>query len=312
MFSALVSKPIKKKDQDKIDFNLDIPDLPQDRNFIKWQIPNTSNYEWIDYKNLMQNNNYLKVKTDRSCSPTSNTSSNNQMIDDEGFCSDKCSPIINSSRSKLQDSNNLWDNALKYTISEYIDWDMRAQHSLYISGLTENDRFKKKLLIDSDSFVFDQFYYHYLTTINILVDKPLDIKNQRILIKQSQYITDSLNVLISLSSFSYIWRDDYFEFNECLQISGMSSESLASYSKEYALTGTYHRYLINFIQIPERNVDCGSVFRSFVNGIKTYLRYYNEQIISKLKETENLTLVSLNSHFKLIMDQIKLVKFLLF
>ena len=167
LFSALVSKPIKKKDQDKIDFNLDIPDLPQDRNFIKWQIPNTSNYEWIDYKNLMQNNNYLKVKTDRSCSPTSNTSSNNQMIDDEGFCSDKCSPIINTSRSKLQDSNNLWDNALKYTISEYIDWDMRAQHSLYISGLTENDRFKKKLLIDSDSFVFDQFYYHYLTTINI-------------------------------------------------------------------------------------------------------------------------------------------------
>jgi hypothetical protein len=85
----------------------------------------------------------------------------------------------------------------------------------------------------------------------------------------------------------------------------MSSESLASYSKDYAQTGTYHRYLINYVQIPERNLDCGSVFRSFANAIKTYLKYYNDQVISKLKDIENLTIVTLYSHFKLIMDQIK-------
>jgi hypothetical protein len=96
-----------------------------------------------------------------------------------------------------------------------------------------------------------------------------------------------------------------FYFNDHLHISGISCESLGSYSVEYAEIGTYHRKLINFVQIPDTDANCGTVFRSYCNAIRAYLNHYSEEIISNLNNQAQYTIVSLYAKFKLLMDQIK-------
>ena len=103
----------------------------------------------------------------------------------------------------------------------------------------------------------------------------------------------------------YFLLKDGFYFNECLHISGISSESLASYSHEYALIGTYHSRLLELIKLPEKDSNLGSAFRSFINAIKTFLKYYHEKIIKNLKNVHEFTIISLHSNYKLIMDQVK-------
>ena len=53
LFTALVSKRIKG-DQG-VNLSLDIPDLPDDVNLFKWQIPATESYDWVDYKSSRLN-----------------------------------------------------------------------------------------------------------------------------------------------------------------------------------------------------------------------------------------------------------------
>jgi hypothetical protein len=276
---------------------LEIPDLPNDINSLRWQIPNTSNYEWINYHN--QNRTTITKTT------TTNESEN---IEDEGFCSSKsCSP--NSSKEithQEQEQENLdeiWSKALKLTISDYIDWEMRDENLILINE-TINNHNDKYLLIDSSRAIFDKFYYNYINTCSIILN-PNVINEQRIVITESKFITDCLNVLISLPSISFIINNETFVFNQLLHISGISCESLYSYSSEYALIGTYHKCLLKFIQIPDTDLTCGSVFRSYCNAIKSYLNLYNEEIISNLKRINTFTVTSLYCKFKLWMDQIK-------
>lgn len=112
----MISK--KAKDDDGTDLNLDIPDLPDDVNLITWQIPNTSTYEWINY-----NNQSLTIDQNQSVNKTTKA---NLIFDDEGFYSNKCSP--NLSTSEYLKINDPWEKALKFSISEYIDWDMKNEY----------------------------------------------------------------------------------------------------------------------------------------------------------------------------------------
>ena len=153
--------------------------------------------------------------------------------------------------------------------------------------------------------MFDQFYYYYLNTINILYDKQTLGESGRILIDEKQYIIDCLNVLLSLPSGCFIWDETYFFFNDSIHISGVSCEALNSYSTEYSTTGTYHRRLLDFLKIPDVNIECGSVFRSFINALKVLIRHYNNEIIETLGDIAELTFVSMYSRFKSHMDQIK-------
>ena len=96
-----------------------------------------------------------------------------------------------------------------------------------------------------------------------------------------------------------------FYFNDQLHISGISCESLGSYGYEYAEIGTYHRQLIRFVQIPDTDSNCGTVFRSYCNAIRAFLNYYSEEIISNINSKAQFTVISLYAKFKLLMDQIK-------
>jgi hypothetical protein len=64
----------------------------------------------------------------------------------------------------------------------------------------------KHLLIDSASHVFDQFYYNYLHTIDILIDEKR-LTTRRTLISEKKFLYDCLNLLISVPSLTFTWYD---------------------------------------------------------------------------------------------------------
>lgn len=79
---------------------------------------------------------------------------------------------------------------------------LHKRKSFLVHGLER--KLKKSLLIDASPHIFDQFYYHYLNTINILIDKR---SFNRILITENRFVLDCLNVLLSLPSDSFIWNE---------------------------------------------------------------------------------------------------------
>ena len=87
----------------------------------------------------------------------------------------------------------------------------------------------------------------------------------------------------------------------------MSRESLASFSADYAQLGTAHRRLLAFTRIPDIDLDCGSVMRSFVNGIKSYAKHYNEAVLAcfDMNKQRLLTVVDMHARLKHINDQIR-------
>jgi hypothetical protein len=80
-----------------------------------------------------------------------------------------------------------------------------------------------------------------------------------------------------------------------------------SYSEEFAKAGTLHKRLIELVKVGKRDACCGSVFRSFANALELYMQYYAEQVLFKLEAKNDLTLVTLYSFFKPLMDQIRCV-----
>ncbi len=110
IFSALVTKTTQKPAA--VDIDLDIPDLPEDMKYYELQVPGTESYEWVDYAN---------VKSIRSRKKNNEKGS---YTDDEGFCSVKSSPVSDKLHAKEKE---LWDTILDFSISDYIDWDMRKE-----------------------------------------------------------------------------------------------------------------------------------------------------------------------------------------
>ena len=65
---------------------------------------------------------------------------------------------------------------------------------------------QKKLLIDSPAYIFDQFYYLYLSTVGIIMDEEqATSKRTLIVVDERQFIDDCLNVMIGVSSNSFVW-----------------------------------------------------------------------------------------------------------
>ncbi|CAF0942274.1 unnamed protein product [Brachionus calyciflorus] len=283
LFSALVSKQVS--DSDGLDLNLDIPDLPDDVSLLKWQIPNTKTFEWVDYTELKEE---VKVSNE-----------------DEGFYSNKNSPFIKKERQNLPDE--IWDEILTLKFSEYLNWDMKKSKERLIIGFDLNKKIDetKLFLIDSPKELFDYFYYHYLNTINIILDR--DIAQHKLLIKQSNFIIDCLNCMLSLPSISFVYSrsKSKFVFNTQIQVSGVSSEALASFSEEFTQIGTQHKKILEMLKIPFLNETCGSVVRSFINSIKDYLKFYSEKIIEYFSKVSQMTIIGLYSDIKPLIDQFK-------
>jgi hypothetical protein len=132
LFSALISKSTKNESNLIDDIRLDIPDLPENVDYFRWQIPKTNNYEWIDYHQKMENNNLrTNAETNRMQKTNLNVSSGSE-YDDEGFCSNKCSPNLTNVDTEINSNRNLWDLVLNFSISDYVNWDMRDEYGSYI------------------------------------------------------------------------------------------------------------------------------------------------------------------------------------
>ncbi len=79
---------------------------------------------------------------------------------------------------------------------------------LLIKGLDSCAGNKKYLLIDSPSYVFDQFYYHYLNSVYTVLGSTgrYSIESSRLLIDQGQFVSDALNALLGLQSASFTYN----------------------------------------------------------------------------------------------------------
>lgn len=109
--------------------------------------------------------------------------------------------------------------------------------------------------------------------------------------------------LILLNTFLF---QNEFVFEHEIQISGVSSESLSDHCKEFSQTGTLHKRLLKFMEIPVHDLNSGCVFRTFINAIKTFLKYYHSQIITFIDSNiDNFTPISIYTQFKPYMEQIK-------
>lgn len=98
--------------------------------------------------------------------------------------------------------------------------------AVLIKGLndTNNNINRCRLLIDSSAEIFDKFYYHYLTTISMLIDETrffarnnnnaVRSGNQiaRVKISLRRFLYDAHNLLIGLPSSSFTWQEVSFVF----------------------------------------------------------------------------------------------------
>lgn len=126
LFSSLISKTTGSDNGVDAVFNLDIPNLPENAELIRWQIPTSVNYEWIDYHSLMGKATTVKVEGDQETTGISDLDDK-----DEGFGTDKSCPESTSLSSHEDDLAHLvevaWSDAMKLEISEYSNWEMRDE-----------------------------------------------------------------------------------------------------------------------------------------------------------------------------------------
>jgi hypothetical protein len=299
LFSSLSSRLTNVKDGTNVRFNLPEIDYLHP---IVWQIPSNDNFEWINKKKLLKQNQ-LKEKRENEmddvyedeqiCVKTMSLIKCNR---DEGFYSIKGSEISVSSESISEDLMNLiWQNVAHTPYPKYYDWESRKT-GLYFNFESRN------LLIDSSRFVFDSFYYNYLNSVWLASN--LQVPITRTIINEKNLIVDCLNVLISLPSHNFLLNKtkDQFHFNVQLHLSGVSAEALSFYCEKFSKIGSYHLKILKFIQSGR-----GSIFTSFTIAIKEYLKYYNSIIIESLLNYNNFTIISLHSKLKYLLDQFEFV-----
>ena len=123
LFSALISKTTTG--DDGIDLNLDMPDLPENADFLKWQIPTSPDYEWLNVRLLVQDK---KLKQTSPYDYYKTPISKYLAADDEGFHSIKTSPNESHQNSEKNLALDGWENSLKFKFSDYVDWDMRKKY----------------------------------------------------------------------------------------------------------------------------------------------------------------------------------------
>lgn len=124
LFSSLISKTTGCDNGVDVVFNLDIPNLPEDAELIRWQIPTSVNYEWIDYHSLMGKATTAKAGEDQETMGIGDLDDK-----DEGFGTDKSSLESTSSHEDelAQLVEVAWSDAMKLEISEYSNWEMRDE-----------------------------------------------------------------------------------------------------------------------------------------------------------------------------------------
>ena len=103
-------------------------------------------------------------------------------------------------------------------------------------------------------------------------------------------------------------KKDRFEFNGSVHVSGISSESLYSFSRAYTHSGTLYRRMLAFLALPQRDLTCGAIFRTFVVALNDYMRYINRFVIESLEnqnQLEQMTLPSFDAKFAPIVQQFR-------
>lgn len=113
-------------------------------------------------------------------------------------------------------------------------------------------------------------------------------------------------IIFYLYDLRSILQKEIFVFNQNIHVSGVTQESLHSFVLSYTKIGTLYKKLLIFIDLPQRDLTCGTVFRSFIAAIKSYLRFYDRFIIENLESFEKQpSLVTFDTNFKPVTNQFR-------
>jgi hypothetical protein len=88
---------------------------------LKWQIPTNSNYEWIGYRLLVDDEKFKDQFNTRNSNKISKSDKN------DSFLNEEYSPNSSYNSDKKDTSINEWENVLNFSLSKFVDWDMKKE-----------------------------------------------------------------------------------------------------------------------------------------------------------------------------------------
>ncbi|XP_020036984.2 gamma-tubulin complex component 6 isoform X1 [Castor canadensis] len=216
--------------------------------------------------------------------------------EDEGFQSASNLTPDSQSEPSMTPDLDLWEAALTYETSKRRCWER--------VGCPPGHR-EEPYLTEAGRDAFDRFCRLRQGELQTLSGGFLQAPKP-VLVKESELVKDSLNVLIGVVSatFSLCQPAQAFVVEQGVHVSGASPESISSILSEVAEYGTYYTRLSHFSLQPILGSSCskGLVFQAFTSGLRRYLQYYRACVLST---PATLSLLTIGFLFKKLGRQLR-------
>ncbi|XP_047641861.1 gamma-tubulin complex component 6 isoform X2 [Phacochoerus africanus] len=216
--------------------------------------------------------------------------------EDEGFQSAPNLTPDSQSEPGVTPDIDLWEAVLTYEASRRRCWEQ--------IGCPPGHR-EEPYLTEAGRDAFDRFCRLRQGELQVLGGALLQAP-QPVLVKESELVKDTLNVLLGVVSatFSLCQPAQAFTVKRGVHVSGASPESVSSLLSEVAECGTHYARLSDFSLQPVLDSSCskGLVFQAFTSGLRRYLQYYRACVLST---PPTLSLLTIGFLFKKLGRQLR-------
>ncbi|KAM4882054.1 gamma-tubulin complex component 6 [Thomomys bottae] len=216
--------------------------------------------------------------------------------EDEGFQSASNLTPDSQSEPSMTPDVDLWEVALTYEASKRRCWER--------IGCPPGHR-EEPYLTEAGRDAFDRFCRLRQGELQVLSGGLLQVPRP-VLVKESELVKDSLNVLIGVVSatFSLCQPAQAFVVERGVHVAGTSPESICSILSQVAEYGTHYMRLSQFSLQPVQGSVCsrGLVFQAFTSGLRRYLQYYRACVLST---PPTLSLLTIGFLFKKLGRQLR-------
>ncbi|XP_071784564.1 gamma-tubulin complex component 6-like [Asterias amurensis] len=221
--------------------------------------------------------------------------------DDEGFheaSSSVSTPATEASIKPEEDEENIWHLALQYQPNQHYTWETLGCRP----HVTE-----RPYLTEAGSKVFDEMYRLRCQEASVLdasLQRPLVI-----LPNQDQLVRDSLNVLLSVPSETFMLNKEAqcFVINPDICLTGTTPGSLHRLLGELAQAGTDHHRLTIFAQqrVLDSTYTGGLVLQAFTSSIRRFMHYYQAVVQRAPSCDGKLTVLMIRAMYGKMMKQLR-------
>ncbi|XP_012881211.1 PREDICTED: gamma-tubulin complex component 6 isoform X2 [Dipodomys ordii] len=216
--------------------------------------------------------------------------------EDEGFQSASNLTPDSQSEPSMTPDVDLWEVALTYEASKRRCWER--------IGCPPGHR-EEPYLTEAGRDAFDRLCRLRQGELQVLSGGLLQAPRP-VLVKESELVKDSLNVLLGVVSatFSLCQPTQAFVVERGVHVAGTSPESICSILSQVAEYGTHYMRLSHFSLQPVQGSMCsrGLVFQAFTSGLRRYLQYYRACVLST---PPTLSLLSIGFLFKKLGRQLR-------